>query len=60
MSELPPIQRQVVVSGTCAAATPVYVRLAQEDDQSVVRELLEVRVQPWHVALEGGAHPGRA
>ena len=30
-----------------------YVQLAQEDDLSVVRGLLQVRVQPWHVALEG-------
>ena len=30
-----------------------YVQLAQEDDLSVVRGLLQVRVQPWHIALEG-------
>jgi uncharacterized protein YciI len=30
-----------------------YVQLAQEDDLSVVRGLLQVRVKPWHVALEG-------
>ena len=30
-----------------------YVQLAQTDDLSVVRGLLQVRVQPWHVALEG-------
>jgi uncharacterized protein YndB with AHSA1/START domain/uncharacterized protein YciI len=29
------------------------VRLAQDDDLSVVRGLLQVRIQPWHVALEG-------
>jgi uncharacterized protein YndB with AHSA1/START domain/uncharacterized protein YciI len=32
-----------------------YVRMAHEDDQSVVRGLLQVRVQPWHVALAGPA-----
>jgi uncharacterized protein YndB with AHSA1/START domain/uncharacterized protein YciI len=32
-----------------------YVQLAQADDQSVVRGLLLVRVQPWHVSLVGTA-----
>jgi uncharacterized protein YndB with AHSA1/START domain/uncharacterized protein YciI len=32
---------------------PTYVRLAQEDDQSVVRGLMLVQVRPWNVALEG-------
>jgi uncharacterized protein YndB with AHSA1/START domain/uncharacterized protein YciI len=30
-----------------------YVRLAQEDDQSVARGLLMVRLRPWRVALTG-------
>jgi uncharacterized protein YciI len=28
-----------------------YVRLAHDDDQSVVRGVLQVRVRPWHVVL---------
>ena len=35
------------------AGAAEYVQLAQEDDLSVVRGLMQVRVQPWHVALEG-------
>jgi uncharacterized protein YndB with AHSA1/START domain/uncharacterized protein YciI len=35
------------------AEAATYVRLAQEDDQAVVRGLLLVRVRPWQVALEG-------
>jgi uncharacterized protein YndB with AHSA1/START domain/uncharacterized protein YciI len=35
------------------AEAATYVRLAQEDDQSVVRGLLQVRARPWHVALTG-------
>jgi uncharacterized protein YndB with AHSA1/START domain/uncharacterized protein YciI len=30
-----------------------YVRRAEEDDQSVVRGLLEVQVRPWHVMFTG-------
>jgi uncharacterized protein YciI len=36
-----------------SAEVAEYVQLAQTDDLSVVRGLLQVRVQPWHVALEG-------
>lgn len=35
------------------AEAATYIRLAQEDDQSVVRGLLQVRARPWHVALTG-------
>jgi uncharacterized protein YndB with AHSA1/START domain/uncharacterized protein YciI len=35
------------------ADAATYVRMAHEDDQSVVRGLLQVRVQPWHVQLTG-------
>lgn len=36
-----------------AAQTGEYLRLAQDDDVSVVRELLQVRVRPWRVAMTG-------
>ena len=36
--------------------TATYTRLAQDDDNAVVRGLLQVLVQPWHVALEGNHH----
>lgn len=42
------------------ADVPAYVRLAQEDDQSVVRGLLLVGIRPWNVALEGTGHPAHA
>jgi uncharacterized protein YndB with AHSA1/START domain/uncharacterized protein YciI len=32
-------------------------RRAQDEDQAVVRGLLQVRVRPWRVALVGGADP---
>jgi len=35
------------------ADVPGYTALAQDDDLSVARELLQVRVQPWHVAMAG-------
>jgi len=38
-----------------SADAAAYVRMAHEDDQSVVRGLLQVRVQPWHVALSADA-----
>jgi uncharacterized protein YndB with AHSA1/START domain/uncharacterized protein YciI len=44
------------------ADVATYARLAQDDDQSVVRGLLQVRVRPWRVALAGAAAapgPGR-
>ena len=47
---LPPIRRQVVVP---AADTAEYVRRAQDEDQSVVRGVLLVRVRPWHVIFTG-------
>ncbi len=31
------------------AETAEYVRLAHEDDQAVVRGVLQVRVRPWSV-----------
>jgi hypothetical protein len=34
-------------------------RLAQDDDQSVARGLLQVRVRPWRVALTGDQAPDR-
>ena len=36
---------------TDPGATADYVRLAHEDDLSVVRGLLQVRVRPWSVLL---------
>jgi uncharacterized protein YciI len=36
-----------------AAEVAEYTRLAQEDDQSVARGLLLVRVRPWRVVLTG-------
>jgi uncharacterized protein YndB with AHSA1/START domain/uncharacterized protein YciI len=41
------------------ADAATYVRLAQEDDQSVVRGLLQVRVRPWLVALTGSREDRR-
>jgi uncharacterized protein YndB with AHSA1/START domain/uncharacterized protein YciI len=41
------------------AQVATYVRLAQEDDQSVVRGLLQVRARPWHVALTGAREETR-
>jgi uncharacterized protein YndB with AHSA1/START domain/uncharacterized protein YciI len=38
-----------------AAEVAAYAELAQADDQSVARELLQVRIQPWHVSLAGSA-----
>lgn len=35
------------------ADVATYIRMAQEDDQSVARGLFLVRVRPWSVALEG-------
>lgn len=35
-----------------------YAELVQTDDQSVARELLRVRIQPWHVSLVGAGVAG--
>ena len=31
----------------------MYIRMAQEDDESVVRGLFLVQARPWSVALDG-------
>jgi uncharacterized protein YndB with AHSA1/START domain/uncharacterized protein YciI len=48
----------IQVPDSADAAT--YVRLAQEDDQSVVRGLLQVRARPWHVVLTGAREDTRS
>ena len=35
------------------ADVPAYIRMAQEDDESVVRGLFLVQARPWSVALDG-------
>jgi uncharacterized protein YciI/uncharacterized protein YndB with AHSA1/START domain len=54
-----PVNLGDVASGMTVMRVPdpvdvaAYVQLAQEDDQAVVKGLLQVQVQPWRVALRG-------
>jgi len=49
-----------VVRLPTAAQLPELVRRAQDEDQSVARGLLDVRVVPWRVGLVGSPAPGSA
>jgi hypothetical protein len=44
------------MAGSGRGTGAMYIRMAQEDDESVVRGLFLVQARPWSVALDGLDH----